>query len=271
MADSFRLDRYLARIGFGGTVRPDRATLAAIHGAHVNAIPFEGLDPFLGRPVRLDLDALQTKLVDSRRGGYCFEHNLLLKAALEAIGFAVTGLTGRVRWMAQPESPLGPRTHMLLKVDLPEGPLLADAGFGVCLLDAPLRLATGIEQRTDMGVYRLTESDGRFTLSARRGAGWRDKYVFDLYPQEHADYEAGSWFAATSPDAPFSTILIAERLNGDRRHKLANRRYIVETRDGVVESERMLDSAAALGAVLDTAFGIAPPEPVDAIFQKTGA
>src|SRR4051812_13771999 len=31
MTDVFRLDRYLARIGFGGSVAPDLATLTAIH------------------------------------------------------------------------------------------------------------------------------------------------------------------------------------------------------------------------------------------------
>ena len=107
MTKDFRLDAYLARIGFGGAPAPDLATLAAIHAAHVNAIPFEGLDPLFGRPVKLDLASLQDKLVDSRRGGYCFEQNAVLKAALETIGFKVVGLGGRVRWMSPPGSPLG--------------------------------------------------------------------------------------------------------------------------------------------------------------------
>src|SRR3984957_17684889 len=134
MSSEFRLDNYLARIGFSGTIQPNLVTLAAIHAAHVNAIPFEGLDPLLRRPVMLDLASVQEKLVDSRRGGYCFEQNVLLKAALDAIGFDVTGLTGRVRWMSPPDSPLGPREHITLKVDLPEGAYLVDVGFGACLL-----------------------------------------------------------------------------------------------------------------------------------------
>src|ERR1035437_4308569 len=111
MSSEFQLDKYLARSGFGGRIAPDLATLAPIHAAHVNAIPFEGCDPFLRRPVKLDLASVQEKLVDSRRGGYCFEHNILLKAALERIGFQVTGLGARVRWMSPPDSPLGPREH----------------------------------------------------------------------------------------------------------------------------------------------------------------
>ena len=93
MPNDFRLTAYLKRIGIDGNLKPDYTTLAAIHAAHVGAIAFEGLDPFLGRPVRLDLAGLQEKLVANRRGGYCFEQNTLLKAALEALGFAVTGRT----------------------------------------------------------------------------------------------------------------------------------------------------------------------------------
>jgi N-hydroxyarylamine O-acetyltransferase len=268
LAGEFRLDRYLTRIGFRGTIAPDLATLADIHAAHVNAIPFEAFDPLLRRPVKLDLASVQQKLVDSRRGGYCFEQNVLLKAALETIGFKVTGLGGRVRWMSPPDSPLGPREHMLLSVDLRDGPYLADVGFGACLLDAPLRLETGVEQRTAMGTYRLSEADGLFSLSAKQPAGWRVKYVFNLEPQIAADHELGNWFTSTSPLAPFSRMLIMERVSSDRRYKLINRRFIIEARDGQVAVERPLGSADELGQVLDETFNVTPPEPVGEIFAR---
>ncbi len=268
MSSEFRLDKYLARIGIGGTIRPDLATFAAIHAAHVNAIPFEGCDPLLRRPVKLDLASVQEKLVDSRRGGYCFEQNVLLKAALEAIGFKVTGLGARVRWMSPPDSPLGPREHMLLKVDLPEGPYLADVGFGACVLDAPLQLKTDVEQRTAMGTFRLTEADGLFTLSARQPDGWRVKYVFNLEPQIQSDHELGNWYTSTSPLAPFLSMLIIERVSGDKRYKLINRRFIIEARDGHVAVERSIDSAGELRQVLDETFNVTPPAPVEEIFAR---
>jgi N-hydroxyarylamine O-acetyltransferase len=73
------------------------ATPGGWHQAHVGAIPFENLDILLGRPVVLEIDALQAKLVSGRRGGYCFEQNTLFRAALERIGFRVTALAARVR------------------------------------------------------------------------------------------------------------------------------------------------------------------------------
>src|SRR5579864_1891605 len=159
MDGEFRLQDYLGRIGYDGPLAADLATLKALQSAHLDAIPFEALDPYLRRPVKLDLASIQAKLVDGNRGGYCYEHNLLLRAALQAIGFQVTGLGGRVRWMSPPDSPLGPKTHMLLKVELADGAYLVDAGFGACLLDAPLQFKTDIEQTTVLGTYRLTETD----------------------------------------------------------------------------------------------------------------
>jgi N-hydroxyarylamine O-acetyltransferase len=269
--DDFRLNRYLARIGFDGTPRADFATLASLHAAHVNAIPFEGLDPLLGRPVKLDLASVQDKLVDSRRGGYCFEQNTLLKAALEELGFKVTALGARVRWMSPPESPLGPRTHMLLKVDLDDGSYLADVGFGACVLDTPLRFATDVEQRTTMGTYRLSEADGLFSLSARQPSGWRIGYSFNLEPQLQSDHELGSWFTSTSPLAPFVGTLIMERVSGDKRYKLVNRRLAIEERDGNVVAERPVGSAEELGRILDETFGVVPPVPTEELFARLPA
>lgn len=270
MATEFRLENYLARIGYRGPIEANYKTLAALKTAHLAAIPFEGLDPLLGRPVKLDLASLQAKLVDGNRGGYCFEHNSIFKAALEAIGFKVIPLAGRVRWMSPPDSPLGPKVHMMLKVDLIEGEYLADVGFGVCLLDAPLQFKTEVEQTTAMGTYRLTESDGLYALAAKRGAGWRTMYVFDLQPQIQADYELGNWFTSTSPLPPFTSRLIMERLAGDRRYRLVDRTLLTEARDGEVISERPLQNADELHDVLRDTFNVTPPAPAQEIFKKVG-
>jgi N-hydroxyarylamine O-acetyltransferase len=271
MSNEFRLHDYLTRVGFRGKVQPDLATLATIHAAHVDAIPFEGIDPLLSRPVKLDLASVQEKLLDRRRGGYCFEQNALFMAALEAIGFSVTGLGGRVRWMSPPDSPLGPKTHMLLRVDLSEGSYLADVGFGACVLDTPLQFKTDIEQRTAMGTYRLTEADGLFSLSAKQPSGWRTMYVFNLEPQIQSDYELGNWFTSTNASAPFLSTLIMERLGSDKRYKPVNRRLTIEARDGEIVAERSIGSADELGQILEQTFKMTPPVPVEQIFNRLGS
>jgi N-hydroxyarylamine O-acetyltransferase len=271
MPDAFALTEYLKRIGIEGPVHPDLATLTAIHTAHVGAIPFEGLDPFLRREVNLDLADIQQKLIGHRRGGYCFEQNTLLKAALEAIGFTVTGLAGRVRWMSPPDSPLGPRSHMLLRINLPEGPYLADVGFGAFLLDRPLPFETDVEHSTAMGKFLLTQADGMYSLNVKQPAGWRTAYVFNLEPQIPSDYEVANWYTSTSLKVPFASTLIMERLTPDRRYQLVNNRFITQMRDGEVVEERVIGTADELGRLLDQTFHVRPPAPAQEIFERLQA
>lgn len=101
--DELDLDAYLARIGWaGGELRADLATLKAVHRAHAGAITFESLDVLFGRPVGLDVKTVEDKLVHERRGGYCYEQNTLLAAALERIGFEVSGRGARNRTRGTP-------------------------------------------------------------------------------------------------------------------------------------------------------------------------
>ena len=267
MADDFDLDAYFARIGYGGPAGPDLETLSALHAAHVAAIPFESLDPLTGRPVKLDLDALQAKLVRGRRGGYCFEQNHLFRAALQAIGFEVAGLAARVVWMSPPGATLGPRLHMLLKVDIGGAPWLADVGFGAHLQDAPLRLEVGVEQPTGVARYRLDQEGELLALAVHQAGDWRRAYVFDLTPQLPADYVAPNWYASTAPDFLFTSMLVAERLTPQARYNLVNTRLTERRTDGTI-SERTLASADELAAALDEVFGIEPPVPVAEVFAK---
>ena len=267
MPDAFDLDAYFARIGYGGPANADLATLSALHAAHVAAIPFESLDPLVGRPVKLDLASLQAKMVRSRRGGYCFEQNHLFRGALETIGFAVDGLAARVAWMSPPGAPLGPRLHMLLKVEVGGAPWLADVGFGAHLQDGPLRLEVGPEQATGAARYRLQRDGELLALEVHQAGDWRRPYVFDLTPQLPSDYVAPNWYASTSPEFLFTSLLVVERLTPEARYNLVDTRLTERRMDGTTR-ERLLESADAFGAALDEVFGIEPPVPAAEVFAK---
>jgi N-hydroxyarylamine O-acetyltransferase len=263
----FDLDAYLKRIGYEGPRTPTMATLEAIHALQPAAIPFEGLDPFLRRPVPLDLASLQAKLVRQRRGGYCFELNTLFGGALEALAFTVTHLAGRVRWMAPPDRPHSPRTHHLLRVDLEEGTYLADVGFGGHLLAGPIRLQREIEQSTPASVVRLAGADQTYMLQALLPKGWQDMYLFTLEPQHPIDYEVANWFTSTNPGSRFHAALLAERLTPERRLSLFNTK-LTERRPGAAASERILANAEELSEVFDRDFGVTlPVDPAD-VWEK---
>jgi N-hydroxyarylamine O-acetyltransferase len=256
MQKAIDLTAYLARIGYAG---PREPTLGALHGivaAHATAIPFENIDVLLGRGARLDTGSLVAKLVGEGRGGYCFEHNTLLLQALRALGFSVEGFSARVLW-GRPEGDPTARSHMLLRVSLPEGEYLADVGFGGLTLTAPLRLETGTEQVTPHEPHRLVDNDGEIELQARLDGGWTRLYHFLSQPQLPVVYEAANWFTATHPESLFTNHLLMARPEPDRRYALFDRDFTVRHRDGCVERQRLAD-AAELVAVLTRCFRIAP-------------
>jgi len=267
MSNAFDLEAYLRRIGYDGPLGASLATLSALKTAHLETIPFEAIDPLLRRPVSLDLDDLQQKIVRGKRGGYCFEVNMLLQRALEAIGFAVTPLAARVTWNSGLEAPLGPLTHMLLKVETEEGPQIVDVGFGGCLVDAPLPFRLDELLPTPLGDFRVTRLEGRLALSVRRAEAWRTLYVFDLARQLPADYGLANFY--TSNTGRLARTLTLERIGQGRRFRIVNRSYRIEARHGAVESERAIADGGDLGRLLEEAFGVTPPIPPEELFART--
>lgn len=269
-ATDFDLDAYLRRIAFTGPREPTLATLNALCAAHPAAIPFENIGPLLGQPPSLAIADIQAKLVGQRRGGYCFEQNALLRRALMALGFDVGSLAARVVWMAPPDLPLRPRTHMLLLVTVPGDatrPRLVDAGFGGHLLDVPLRLQSGLVQTSPASTMRFTEADGAFTLESQLPEGWRPLYRFTLEPMLPVDYDPLNWFTATHPASIFRHNLRIERLTPGLRAGLLNDRLTLRAH-GQPAAVRRLATASEFARVLQDVFDVQPPVPAAELFER---
>jgi N-hydroxyarylamine O-acetyltransferase len=258
MREKFDLGGYFERIGYGGSAAARLETLCEIHRLHPQAIAFENLNPLMQWPVPLDMPSLQQKLVVQRRGGYCYEHNLLLKHALECIGFRVAGLAARVL-MNQPEDAIRPRTHMLLQVDIEDEIWIADVGFGGMTLTAPLRLVENVPQATPHEPFRLTRLGGDYALQAEVHSEWRTLYRFDLQEQVLPDYELASWYLSHHPESHFVLKLIAARTQPQRRYALRHNELAIHELNGAT-MRRSLTSAGALREALSETFGIALPD-----------
>ncbi|MCX6953781.1 MAG: arylamine N-acetyltransferase [Verrucomicrobia bacterium] len=248
------LPAYFARIGYDGPRDPTLATLRAVLFRHVCTIPFENLDILLGRRIAIDFPSVERKLVRDRRGGYCFEQNLLLCTALRALGFQVMTIAGRIRLGRLPDEPAG-LTHMLLIVELDGRRYVADAGIGSWSLSAPLLLDTEEEQATPHEPRRLLHQAGYYLQQVKLGAEWSDVVRFNLEPQHPIDYELGNWFTCTHAQSRFMQNLAVSRSAEGRRYTLLNREFTIRQSDGRAE-KRDLGTPDELLVVLAEHFGL---------------
>jgi N-hydroxyarylamine O-acetyltransferase len=257
MSQKVNLNAYFERIGFAGSIAPTLATLETILTLHPAAIPFENLNPLLGQPVELDFKTIEQKLLWDRRGGYCYEHNLLLGAVLRELDYSVRNLAARVLWN-NPEGANQAASHMLLAVEIGGASYLADAGFGGNTPTAPLRLKPDAEQRTPHGLYRVTGGQPEWTLETRIGDEWKPLYVFDMVEKTVADYAPSNAYLSSDPASPFVTQLRVALSPPGKRLALWNNRLTTHVA-GEASVVRELTSVAELREVLSTTVGIQLP------------
>jgi N-hydroxyarylamine O-acetyltransferase len=228
---------YLARIGYSGPVTPTAEVLRALHRAHMLRVPFENLDIPRGRKLVVDQEVCVRKIVDERRGGFCYEMNGAFAALLQAIGFQVTLLSARV---VRQDGSFGPEfDHLTLRVDL-DRPWLADVGFGDSFVE-PLRLLPGIAQRDGSEIYRITEAVNVLQLEKWDSAEtWKPQYRFSLQPRHIGEFSEMCHYHQTSPESSFTHKRLCSRATPDGRITLSDMKLVI-TRNGNKE-ERTLCS-----------------------------
>jgi N-hydroxyarylamine O-acetyltransferase len=253
---NFDQDAWLDRIGYKGPRTPVLETLRGVVKAHSAAICYESIDVLLDRPPKLDLDSLQRKMIAGGRGGYCFEQNMLFRGGLRSLGFDVTSLQARVVRGLAIDAPR-PMLHMVLQVNLPEGPFLADVGFGNLAPTAPLVLSPEFEQDTPHEIMRFIRMGDELTLQSRLGEQWEHIYRVVLLPRVDAEYEICNWFTASHPDSPYRSNLIAARPgHGRTRITLFNARLNVRHPTGEVDRRTLADKSEYRDVLVET-FGLA--------------
>lgn len=250
------LPAYLQRITYTGPLTPTAETLRALHLAHLLAVPFENLDIHLGRPIVPDETNFFRKIVEGRRGGFCYELNGLFAALLRELGFDVTLLSARV---ARESGGFGPEfDHLTLLVQLEER-WLADVGFGECFRE-PLRLDEPGEQGQPMGRYRLAKKGTRWVLwELSKEVGWQPQYQFTLQPRRLADFAGMCRYHQSAPESHFTQKRVCSLATPEGRVTLSDRRLIV-TQNGRRE-ERELGSQVEVGSALREQFGLSFPDP----------
>jgi N-hydroxyarylamine O-acetyltransferase len=248
------VDAYLRRIAFAGNVEPSYETLAALVRAHAKAIPFENLDVLLGRPIRLDIDGVQRKLVGAQRGGYCFEHATLVAGVLDAIGLKPVLHAARVvLYRPINESPRG---HMFLTVPIDGRTFVVDPGFGGLAADRPVALADGpIDSDAPHWMARV---GAHWMLRTRSASDVVDCWATTLEADHRMDFDVANHYTATHPASPFRNRLMLRALTTEGTVTVMNRDVTHTTAMGARRS--VLADRAALRTLLDAHFGFDLPE-----------
>jgi N-hydroxyarylamine O-acetyltransferase len=203
------LDAYFTRVNVNKDSPPTVETLRRIHVAHLEAFPFHNLQIQRGGSVRVDLDSVITKFLGDQGGGYCFEQNTLLGAALEALGFKVTTLMGRVGEHAL--------NHMLLRVDVDGRPWLADVGFGAEGPLEPLPIEDGVRVRQDGVDFSLRRAGNEWTFTMHYGDVSEELYRFSDVPFRAGDVEMANYYTSTWPSSIFRHTLTIQKITTKER------------------------------------------------------
>ncbi len=242
---------YLARIGFSGSTQASSDTLRGLHLAHMRTVPFENLDISLGREIICDERRFLHKIVDLRRGGFCYELNGAFAVLLRELGLSVTLLSARVSredGSASPEF-----DHLALRVDLDE-PWLADVGFGDSFLE-PLRLKPELEQEQSSGRFRIVQvGDVMIMQRVLPGEFWKSMYRFTLTPRQLSDFAPRCEFQQTSPESHFTRQRICTLPTQDGRITLSDLKLIRTI--GERREERILASEDEWRSALAELFGV---------------
>ena len=250
---------YLHRIGFDGPVQPDLPTLTGVLQAHVCTVPFENLDVQLGRPLTTSVENAYAKIVENRRGGWCYEQNGLLGWMLADIGFDVTRVAAAV--MRQDRGDIASANHLCLLVGMPGDaePYLVDAGFGGSLFE-PIRLNAGeyLQPPYRLGLQMLDDGYWRFWEDNGEGA-----FSFDFLAEtgDESELSGRCEFLQTDPSSGFVQNLVAQRRTPHSHKTLRGR--VLTVVGGKAGEPRILQSDEELVEVLADDFDLHVPEVVD--------
>ena len=249
------IDHYLDRIGLDRRPPPTLDGLKAVHAAHLLAVPYENLDVQLGRPVTIERPAIYDKIVNRRRGGWCYEMNGILGWALGELGFDVTRATGAVMRELAGEAVVA--NHLVLRVALPEGVYLADVGFGDGPLE-PIPVRPGPFAPHGF-TYSVEPVDANWWRLRNQPNGGAPSFDFNLAPADETRLAARCTELQTAPDSHFVLNLFCFRHRRDSILMLRGR-VLRSILPGGQYTDRLVESADDLVATFKNDFGLDVPE-----------
>ena len=245
---------YLRRIGVDQLLAAaDLSTLKTLQRSHLLTVPFENLDIHWNRPIVLETEKFYTKIVEDRRGGFCYELNGLFNLLLRELGFQTRLVSGRVcnGTVHGPEF-----DHAAIIVTLGEEEYLTDVGFGAFTAE-PLRVVADEEQRDKNGTFIIRSFEDDYLEVAKQDAGgWQSEYIFKDIARDLSEFTEMCDFQQYSPDSHFRKGKLCSIMTETGRKSLTEKSLIVTT--GTEKTETPVVSETEFYSLLAREFGIVP-------------
>ena len=240
------------RIGYtdGGT---DTERLIRLHRSYATHVPFENIDVYNDRDISLKTEDLFDKIVNRRRGGYCFEMNGFFCAILREMGFPAYGVLTR---LSRDGKTFGGYLHRMNLTEADGVRYICDVGYGGDCFCRPLRLEYDVPQTVHGMVYRGlpgTVPEAEYTVQIRRGEEFQDLMGFIDRPALDEDFQICNYYVNRNPASVFRNALMLNRFTDDGKLSMFNLSMTVTTPRGVEHREVSWEE---LPEVLETSFGL---------------
>jgi N-hydroxyarylamine O-acetyltransferase len=221
---------YLNRIGIEkNDIAPTGENLKLLQRQHLLNVPFENLDIHWKRPILLDVGRFYNKIVEEKRGGFCYELNASFNELLRSLGFQTRLVSARVN--IGEGNFTDEYAHLALLVTIGELEYLADVGFGA-FTAGPLRVVCDLEQPDETGVFVMKRfEDGYLEVAKKEDETWRSEYIFKPLGHDLSEFADACVYQQTSPESHFTKNKICSLMTADGRKSLTDTKFI-ETKNG---------------------------------------
>lgn len=243
--------KYLERIGYKGSINPTDEVLRDLHQKHVHHVPFENLDVHNKRIFDLDITNIYQKVVNDRRGGFCYELNLLFNWLLTELGFSSRIIASRI---FNEQGAVGPNfDHMAVYVKT-EKEFLVDVGYGDLFI-TPIEIASGI-QSDGRNYFKIDSPDNDdYVLSmSQNRIGYENRYSFNLDVVKPEDFISSCLDKQVNPNSYFVKNIICTMPTNEGRITIFNDKFVKKT--STSREETLLQGDDDLRRCLKEKFGM---------------
>lgn len=227
------VNKYLQRINIGKPININLESLSYLQNNHILSIPFENLDVMNGVHIPLDVETYYEKIVNKKRGGFCYELNGLFHWLLEQLGFSSYLVSATIHRSDGNWGLAGSHAAQIITLDQP---YLVDVGFGN---SARIPLPLTGESREDVsGEYRILSVDNGFFHKQRKEEdNWRSLYRFSKSEKELTDFKDVCHHVQTSPESHFTQRLLVTIARENGRLTLARNKLTITENGNKQEKE----------------------------------